>query len=56
MRLTLNYDKLLSKFAFKFNLRCYSVGAADAALEALLNVLKPERKVGRCRLTPSNPC
>ena len=33
-RLKLNYDKLLSNFAFKFNLRCYTEAEPDAFPEA----------------------
>ena len=41
-RLKLKYDKPLSSFAFKFNLRCY--------IEALL-ARCVDGTVGRCRLT-----
>ena len=45
-RLKLEYDGPLSNVAFKFNMRRYTlVRQADGSL-----------KVGRCRLTLSNPC
>jgi len=43
--LELKYDKPLSNFAFKFNLRRYSKALMAANDE-----------VGRCRLTLSYPC
>jgi hypothetical protein len=43
----LEYDELPSHFAFKFNLRHYSVEEGILAVAA--------RKVRRCRLTLSNP-
>ena len=62
-RLKLQYDELLSNFAFKFNLRRYTAAAAadmTAAVAAkhALNVRDIARAlavVGRCRLTLSNP-
>ena len=44
-RLKLKYDKLLSKFAFKFNLRHYATELMDLAKD----------KVRRCRLNRRNP-
>jgi hypothetical protein len=41
-RLKAEYHKLLSTFAFNFNLRYYAVGVADCDSD----------KVRRCRLTP----
>jgi len=50
--LKLKYDKPLSNFTFKFNLRRYSkVEGAGVLRRALLRLV-----VRRCRLTPSNPC
>ena len=45
MRLKLYNDKLLSTFAFKFNLRRYIVAYLEEGFFL----------VGRCRLTLSNP-
>jgi hypothetical protein len=42
-RLKLEYDKLVSDFAFNFNLRRYIMDALDDAIQSV--------KVGRCRLT-----
>ena len=36
-RLKLQYDKPLLNFAFKFNLRCYSVGECIVALHRIGN-------------------
>jgi hypothetical protein len=47
-RLKLRFDKLLSSFAFNFNLRRY-ITVGQVLNEALGD------KVGRCRLTVSNP-
>jgi len=52
-RLKLKCDKLLSSFAFKFNLRRYNVvvvlnGAGTTATEIYLG--RRSVKVGRCRL------
>jgi hypothetical protein len=41
-------DGPLSNFAFKFNLRRHSL-----VLEELLNAVRAQRAVGRCRLTLS---
>ena len=49
-RLKLIYDEQLLKIAFKFNLRRYTKAEEE------LTVLKNLAKVGRCRLTLSNPC
>ena len=65
-RLKLNYGKLLSIFAFKFNLRRYNlVVHRDVKLETLLLDANNNMKlidfglsailVGRCSLTLSNP-
>ena len=42
MRLKLKYDELLSKLAFKYNLRCYSMAmlvvcGADSATQSVLS-------------------
>jgi len=47
-RLKLEYDELLSRFAFKFNLRRYIVGFDGDGQRGL-------HLVGRCMLTLSNP-
>jgi len=45
-RLKLKYEKVLSKFAFNFNLRHHTpAGQTEAALDALFAL------VGRCRLS-----
>jgi len=52
--LTLKYDNPLSSSAFEFNLRRYiqatAIGALQRAGQYVLSL-----KVGRCRLTLSNP-
>ena len=50
-RLKLQYDELLSRFAFKFKLRRYMV-ALENAVQEWAAVLT---SVWRCRLTLSNP-
>ena len=50
--LKLKCDILLSTFAFKFNLRRYTVGR-DLICERCDEL--PDIKAGRCRLTLSNP-
>jgi len=55
-RLNLTYDELFSSFAFNFNLR--RCNKATGALEGERDRLESElgaAKVGRCRLTLSNP-
>jgi hypothetical protein len=58
-RLKLYTDELVSSFAFKFNLRRYTVGVAalspNRGLGVLVAVAIIMHKVGRCRLTLSNP-
>ena len=50
----LKYDKPLTNFAFKCNLRRFSMAliALNCLLLAMYDPLSPE--VGQCRLTPSN--
>jgi hypothetical protein len=48
--LTLESDKLLSNFGFKINLRRYTT------YEFVMRDRAKLSKVGRCRLTLSNPC
>jgi hypothetical protein len=71
-RLKLNSDVQLSHSAFKFHLRRYTLAPAtllvlrkwayDAALRAIETAAADDvtaflrSTVGRCRLTPSNPC
>jgi len=62
MRLKLKYCKLLSSFAFKFNLRRYtpagarsSPGTARAAAAFIAAAAARQPMVGRCTLTLSNP-
>ena len=50
----LKYDKPLSNFAFKFNLRRYVMHHYDAAIAAL-STSGLDISVGRCRLTVSKP-
>jgi hypothetical protein len=52
--LQLKYDELLSNIAFKFNLRRYTMGHGALA-DTLAAALPAPAKVGRCRLTLSNP-
>ena len=47
--LKLEYDKLLSAFAFKFNLRRITESAAEPSAAS-----ESAAEVGRCRLTLSN--
>ena len=47
-RLKPNYDEPLSNFAFKFNMRRHIKGGA-------LGLAVGPSKVGRCKLTLSNP-
>jgi len=60
-RLTLEYNELLSSFAFEFNLRCYTVGASyclscnNAEWCPGADVCKTGHEVGWCRLTLSDP-
>ena len=54
-RLKLTYDKLLSSFGSKFNLRRYTKVVGEKA-ERLVDARPlPRWKVRRCRLTLSNP-
>ena len=55
-RLKLNYVKLLSNFAFKFNLRRYNL-VSDGLPDNCMAIHKAvtAAKVGQCRLTLSNP-
>jgi len=66
-RLTLEYDELLSSFAFKFNLRRYTkcLGAARVLVtphgfQSMLYLFLPPRallyEVRRCRFTGSIRC
>ena len=49
-------DEPLSNFAFKFILRRYTMGVPIHEIDERLDRLPPLlRKVGRCRLTLSNP-
>ena len=48
----LKYEELLSNHGLKFNLRHYMKAALGKLVEA---ATWEEAKVGRCRLTPSNP-
>jgi hypothetical protein len=52
-RLKLEFDELLSNFAFKSKLRRYSLASPAAAAEAGKRLAAP-LVVGRCRLTLSN--
>ena len=54
-RLKLRYDELLSNVAFKFNLRRCTEETSLLPQLALLQPITPLLKVGRCRLTLSNP-
>jgi len=55
-RLKLRCDTLLSSFAFNFNLRRYKMEAVGGRLEHETEAVeKLTLKVGRCRLTLSNP-
>ena len=49
-RMKLNCDALLSKFAFRINLRRYIKAAARTGVDAVL-----VDTVGQCRLNLSNP-
>jgi len=55
--LKLEYDGLVSSFAFKFNLRRYNMAVARATLGAHGRIQRAHIRylVGRCRLTLSNP-
>jgi hypothetical protein len=57
-RLKLDFDELLSSFAFKFNLRRYAKAIKNEV--ELAGMVEAHLRdgvamVGRCRLTPSNP-
>ena len=52
-RLKLQYDSLLSNFAFKFNLRRYTMPTAVAVARSFPLYTAKSTKVGRCRLTLS---
>jgi hypothetical protein len=61
--LKLKYDKPLSKFAFKFNMRRYSMAVVLVPINAVEDLQESSRvnaarraatMVGRCRLTLSN--
>jgi hypothetical protein len=52
--LTLKYDEPLSNFAFNFNLRRYTTCYPLDTLKSQMSV-RGGLKVGRCRLTLSNP-
>ena len=49
-RLKLEHEKLLSNFAFNFNLRRYTEGIPDKQIKMLSEDV-PCAEVGRCRLT-----
>jgi hypothetical protein len=54
--LKLKYDETLSNFAFKFKLRRYSkVTRSGKVIHYRRDPADPDRVVGRCRLTLSNP-
>jgi hypothetical protein len=71
VRLSLQYDELLSSFPFKVNLRRYTLASAatmhaqlESAVAARLAAFEQEaaraeaaaaNTVGRCRLTPDDP-
>ena len=54
-RLKLRYDELLSGFAFKFNLRRYTLGVHTGDSITIAPAQTLTDKVERCRLTLSNP-
>ena len=54
-RLRLEYDGLLSNFGFKFNLRRHTEAMKSDVVNFFYGMGVTEDKVGRCRLTLSNP-
>jgi hypothetical protein len=54
-RLELIYDGPPSNFAFKFNLRRYTKATIELYASIAEELLPTPSKVGRCRLTLSNP-
>jgi len=54
-RLKQNYDNLVSIFALNFNLRRYTKATAVTDAKAAAATATAAR-VGRCKLTLSNPC